>query len=132
MTMQQVASWQAPRRYSGPAYSEFVLTNRVAGAHSSWTGDRGESSRAAVADFLIQRARSMPQVDLSSDANFLYVLLSRARQCADTVVDVGDGSPVAEFGFGSPPASPEDWPCIPVGQLLRLAIEELSWSSNGV
>ena len=69
---------------------------------------------------------------MSSDANFLYVLLSRASQSADTVVGVGDGSPVAEVGFGSPPASPEDWPCIQVRQLLRLAIEELSRSGNGV
>ena len=73
----------------------------------------------------------MPEVDLSSDANFLYVLLSRAPQSGDTV-GVGDGSPVAEFGFGSPPSSPEDWPCIEVRQLLRLAIEELSRSGNGV
>lgn len=91
----------------------------------SWVGPEGENMRAFVADFLESRQEHLGQTELSSSASFFYVVVRRALASEGDTGEIGSGTPIAEFGYGSPPACPEGWPLAELATLLRAAIDEL-------
>ena len=84
------------------------------------------AAAAAAAEFLASRQRHLEEDELASEADFLYLVMRRASQPGDDSDRLDDDSVIAEFGYGSPPASPEDRPLIELRTLLDQSIESLT------
>jgi hypothetical protein len=95
------------------------------GAEISWNPGVDERVSQVVGEFLAARFESMREMDLSSEANFFYVVLHRAPKPGERSVIIGRESPIIEFGFGGPPHSPEDWPMVTLASLLQTAVDSL-------
>jgi hypothetical protein len=74
--------------------------------------------------FLTTKLHSAESAELSSDASFLYLVLSREPLAADQDA-IGSTGPLVEYGFGEFPAAPEEWSSCSLGHLLARAVQEL-------
>jgi len=110
--------------YDDEPYALLVVKSSVDGLTVSWTPP-GCAATGVVARFLETSRIELDESDLSSDVTFLYVVMSHAPQSEDDRGDIGTGTPIAEFGFGAPPASPEDWPSVQLKTLLQASVDEL-------
>jgi hypothetical protein len=118
-------SWKVPRGYTGQPWAVLIARSEVDGVTISWDPRGDERSAPFVRKFLAAQLRGSPESDLAFEVNFLYVVLRRAPEPDEPSATIGRDTPIAEFGCGAPPASPEDWPLISLGTLLRMAAESL-------
>jgi hypothetical protein len=122
--------WKPRWGYSDRPYAALIVRNGVDGVAISWDPWGDERAGRFVGDFLAARLRTSPERYLSFETNFLYVVLRRAPEPDDPIDVIGDDTPIAEFGFGAPPASPEEWPLMTLRSLLQTAASSLL-SRNG-
>lgn len=83
----------------------------------------GENTSQFVARFLERKLACSSEADLGSDVSFVYVLLNREPTQFDSL-EVEPGGVLIEYGFGVFPVAPEEWPEVPLRDLLN---EALSW-----
>jgi hypothetical protein len=79
----------------------------------------------AVAALLEARRQTLGGSDLLSEVNFLYVVVRRPPEQHEASTEIGVDTPIAEFGFGAPPISPDEWPLVELRFLLNAAIAAL-------
>jgi len=114
--------WTPPRAYSGEPYAVFTVQSGAIGFTTTWRRVDTPAARGLVADLLETRSRSLGTGELSSEANYAYVVLRRAPQSNDQGSEIGTNTPIAEFGYGGPPTSPEEWPLVELRVLLEAAV----------
>jgi hypothetical protein len=117
--------WEPPWAYSGQPHAALIVRNGVDGVAISWDPRGDERAGRFIGDFLATCLRNSPESDLSDETNFLYVVLRRAPEPGDPSDVIGHDTPIAEFGFGSPPASPEAWPLVTLRTLLQTTVDSL-------
>jgi hypothetical protein len=71
-----------------------------------------------VADWLEAKAAVLPEMELVSPASFVYVVVSPDLQSDGTVH-------ITEFGRGTYPTAPEDWPARPSQLMVFAAVQAL-------
>jgi hypothetical protein len=117
--------WRPPWAYPGRPYSALIVKSRTGGVSISWNPPGPEPPDRHVGEFLAARLRSLNESDLSSEANFLYVVLRCAPGPGERSDLIGGETSIAEFGFGAPPSSPEDWPLLTLRTLLQASVSFL-------
>jgi hypothetical protein len=124
-----LALWR-PRWVHGDPYAAFVIATGPQGLWTKWWGHADEVQAALLRHFFALRLQRLPQIELDSEANFLCAAFRRAGRMDETIEEIATDTAIAEFGYGSPPASPEGWPLVDVRTLLEAAVEALSGSRN--
>lgn len=117
--------WSPPIGYGGEPHATLVVRNTGDGPDVSWGARDDTRAREFVAKFLATRIDGLEQRELRSDATFLYVVMRRPPAAGDEAGELGPDTPIAEFGYGAPPASPDDWPSVPLEDLLQAAVGAL-------
>jgi hypothetical protein len=117
--------WTPPWQYNEEPHAVLIVRSSHDGPSVSWRPSSREGAREFVAQFLEARREGLDESELASDATFLYVVVRRAPKADDDRSMVATDTPVAEFGYGAPPASPDDWPLIELETLIRASISEL-------
>jgi hypothetical protein len=92
------------------AVSAVVVVNTPTGPAVSWRGVDAQGVRHFARAFLSFRAQTLPLSETEAAVGFLYLVFSRLPTAADCPNIIDRKSPIAEFGYGSPPACPEDFP----------------------
>jgi hypothetical protein len=124
--VQRTDSWKLPRAFKGRPYSILVVRTCRVGVEVNWHYGNDKISSEYAADFLEDKADSLSSSELSSEVNFLYLVFRRQPDPTDNVGVVSAQSPVAEFGYGGPPVSPEAWPEVSLETLLKKAVDALT------
>jgi hypothetical protein len=118
--------WMPRRGYAGEIHATFIAKSEPVGITISWeTNAPVEPMVGFVSGYLDVQLQRRPEADLADEVNYLYVVLRRAPEPNEQSNEIGAGTPIAAFGFGSPPSSPEEWPLVELRSLLRSAIREL-------
>jgi hypothetical protein len=111
-------------RWATPSEPHIALVYTTEGkAEVTALQSYGENTCQFVARFLEQRLACGSEADLESDVSFVYVLLNREPAQFDSL-EVEPGGVLIEYGFGVFPAAPEEWPEVPLRDLLN---ETLLW-----
>jgi len=114
-----------PWAYDGEPYAALIVQSSAREPTLSWDPPGRAPVDAAIAEFLESRRRNLDEGELSSGANFLYVVLRRAPLSDDHSHELGADTPIAEFGYGAPPVSPEAWPMVELKALLDGSVAAL-------
>jgi len=117
--------WTPPWAYAGEPHAALTATSNGGRPIISWGSANSSQITDAVAQFLQSCYEGLEETDLSSHVNFLYVVARREPQPGDDCRDLQADTPVAEFGFGAPPASPEEWPLVELRTLLAATVADL-------
>ena len=117
--------WRPPYGYPDIPHAILRVTSAEGDGWLSWIPSGSAELDAFAGDFLNGRLADLSESDLLSEANFLYVVFRRAPSPEDTRMQVGRDTPIAEFGYGGPPRSPEEWPVVELRTLLESAIRKL-------
>ena len=119
-----IDEWIPRWAYTGPRYAAFVARTRMGDVEVSWHDAYDTSTAHYIAEFLTSELRDLTECDLLSGANYLYIVIRRPPLATDAHV-IGDRTPIAEFGFGAPPSSPEEWVVVELRALLESTIAVL-------
>jgi hypothetical protein len=119
-------TWKPRWSFKGEPYAAVVFTSQPPARPAHELYD--EATSLLVANFLSSRLKTSTELDLQSDASFLYVLLERAPAHGAECLEIEERSAFVEFGFGMAPAAPEEWETIPLRELIGRAIH---WLKNG-
>lgn len=117
--------WKPPWRYDEEPHAALVVRSSPGRPVVSWAPPGRTQEREFVARFLETRGERLDESELSSDATFLYVVVRRAPRANDDRDTIGPDTPVAEFGYGGPPASPDEWPLVKLETLIQASVFEL-------
>jgi hypothetical protein len=120
--------WVPPRAFSGDPHAVFVVKSGAGGVVTSWEPPGSTLLEEFVRKFLENRMGNLSDGDLSLEVNFAYVVLRRAPLPGEEAGTMGRNTPIAEFGYGSPPAAPEAWPLVELRVVLQEAVRALRGS----
>ena len=123
--LSDIDGWLPPCAHGGERHALFMAANKTDALVTAWLTGHATVSPGPLATFLRRRLEELSGSDLGSEANFLYVVFRRQPLNFEAVTEIDLDSAVAEFGYGSPPSSPVEWPLVPIHQLLRTAVEVL-------
>lgn len=118
--------WHPPWTYHGQPHAALVVMSWPDGIVATWHSGGDPACAEATRAFLAARLAGLPEMELTSEANFLYVVLGRPPRRTDKTDVVSATGAIAEFGYGSPPASPEEWPVLGVRDLVCSGLDFLS------
>ena len=113
------SGWKPRWAYHREPYVVLIARSGVDGVTVCWDPGGNQSPKQFVAEFLDARVRSLPEREFESEVNYLYVVLRRGPEFGDINNVIGPRTPIAEFGYGAPPSSPEDWPLMSLREVLR-------------
>ena len=116
-------TWRPPWAYRGRLYAVFIARTGGDGLVTSLEPPGDDTVVSATSRFLAARLGVLPESERSAEASFLYVLFRRAPEPGDAPDEIGRETAIAEFGYGGPPLSPEEWPLLEVPILLQQAID---------
>ena len=122
-------NWCPPLAHQGEMLACLVVTNEQTGIRILWKVPPLGASNSVAIEFLNRRSRSMSEMELCSLVNFLYVVIRRVPKGRESPSDIGIDTPIAEFGYGAPPSSPEEWPLLPLRDLLERVVSSLGYHS---
>ena len=117
--------WTPHWAYEGVPHAVLVVENRPTNVGLRWNPAGTPPVFDLVAEFLKARQRMLGESELASDVNFLYVVVRRPPQPREIASEIGRDTAIAEFGFGCPPTSPEEWPLVELRSLLKASIAAL-------
>lgn len=119
------SSWSPPWHYAGEPRALLVSESRPEGIRCNLSPPDSWSAAPHLAAFLDARLRTLADAELLSEANYLYLVLRRLPSPDDEPDEIGEHTPIAEFGYGGPPTSSEDWPLVELNTLLESALRFL-------
>jgi hypothetical protein len=117
--------WRPRWAYAGEPFGALIARNARDGLALSWISAEGDLPTVFIGEFLAARLQGLPLSETEAEANYFYVLLRRAPKPGDEGGTIGRETAIAEFGYGCPPSSPEDWPTRLISDLLKSAIDSL-------
>jgi hypothetical protein len=117
--------WAPPWAYDEVPHAALIVENRPRDVAVTWKPAGAPTISDAVADFLEARQETLGERELSSEVNFLYVAVRRPPRPREDTSEIGVDTPIAEFGYGAPPTSPEEWPLVELRSLLRASLAAL-------
>jgi hypothetical protein len=124
-TFRDMIAWRPPYQSPGVPHAVMAATTDESDAQLFWLPSGSAELETFARQFLEDYVSRLSESDLSSEVSFVYVVFSRQPEPSDTDMRIGQGTPVMEVGFGSPPAAPEEWPLVELRTLLAFAIQEL-------
>ncbi len=128
MSLSAAGGWRPRYVYEGRPLAGVLAWQEPGGAEIATCSDAAGRGLLAARAFLIARLHELSTTSESEfPVNFLYVLVRRESTASDEIGVIAPGSPVAEFGYGGPPSSPEDWPVVPLRALMTATINALAF-----
>lgn len=114
-----------PWAYAEEPHAALLVESRPSGVAISLKPARANAVSDALADFLEARQEVLGESELSSEVNFMYVVVRRPPRAGEETSEIGADTPIAEFGYGSPPISPDEWPLVELSSLLSVSVARL-------